>query len=68
MADISKFLDKQHEQKEFSELAEAPVDAIAGISAGDAAALKSAFGIETVRDLAENKHVLIAQAIVALAK
>ena len=68
MADISKFLDKQHEQKEFSELAESPVDAIAGISASDAAALKTAFGIKTIRDLAENKYVLVAQAIVALAK
>lgn len=68
MADISKFLDKQYEQQEFSALADAPVDAIAGVSASDAAALKTAFGIKTVRDLAENKHVLVAQAIVALAK
>lgn len=68
MADISKFLDKKYEQEDFSALADAPVDAIAGISASDADALKSALGIKTIRDLAENKHVLVAQAIIGLAK
>lgn len=66
MADISPFFDKALEQKEFSELADAPVSAIQGLSAGDAEALKKALGIETVRDLAENKFVAIAQAVVAL--
>ncbi len=68
MADITKFFDKQYEQKEFSELADAPVDSIAGVSASDAEALKSAFNIKTVRDLADNKYVKIAQAVVALSK
>ena len=66
MADISKFFDKSFEQKEFSELADAPVHAIQGLSAGDAEALKKALGIETVRDLADHKFVHIAQAVVAL--
>ena len=30
MADISQFLDKAHEQKEFSEFAELPIDALRG--------------------------------------
>ncbi len=34
MADIGKFLDRAHEQKEFAELADAPVDALQGVSAG----------------------------------
>ncbi|RYE66531.1 MAG: hypothetical protein EOO81_11395 [Oxalobacteraceae bacterium] len=68
MADITKFFDKQYEQKEFSELADAPVESISGVSASDAAALKSAFNITTVRDLADNKYVKIAQAVVALSK
>ncbi|BCM93369.1 hypothetical protein IAD21_05260 [Abditibacteriota bacterium] len=68
MADITKFFDKQYEQQEFSALADAPVDAIAGVSASDAEALKSAFGIKTIRDLADNKYVRIAQAVVALSK
>ncbi|RYX81207.1 hypothetical protein EON83_25135 [bacterium] len=68
MADITKFFDKAYEQKEFSELADAPVESISGVSEADAAALKAAFNIKTVRDLAENKYVKIAQAVVALSK
>ena len=68
MADIAKFLDKAYEQKEFAELVNAPVDALAGVSAADAQALASALGIKTVGDLATNKYVLWAQAISALSK
>jgi len=67
MADIGKFLDRAHERKEFAELAEAPVDALQGVSAGDAEALRTALNIRTIRDLATNKYVLVAQAIVGLA-
>ena len=63
MADIAKFLDKAYEGKEFSELANAPVSALQGVSDGDAEKLKAAFNIETIRDLATNKFVLWAQAI-----
>ena len=68
MADIAKFLDKAYEQKEFAELVNAPVDALAGVSEADAKALAAALGIKTVGDLATNKYVLWAQAIVALSK
>ncbi len=68
MADIAKFLDKAYEQKEFAELVNAPVDALAGISEADAKALAAALGIKTVGDLATNKYVLWAQAITALSK
>ena len=47
-------------------MAEAPVDAIQGLSEGDAEKLQQAFNVKTVRDLAENKFVRIAQAVVAL--
>jgi hypothetical protein len=67
VADISKIVDKAHEGSEFSALADAPVDALQGLSAGDADALKKALGIKTVRDLATNKYVLRAQAITNLA-
>ncbi|HEU5328112.1 MAG: hypothetical protein ACTHMJ_23010 [Thermomicrobiales bacterium] len=67
MADISKHVDKAYESKEFVELAEAPVDALEGLSAADAEALKKAFNVKTIRDLAQNKFVLRAQAIVNLA-
>ena len=68
MADVTKFFDKQYEQQEFSALADAPVEAISGLSQGDADALKQALGIKTIRDLAENKFVLVAQAVVALSR
>ena len=67
MADLARFLDKAFEVKSFEELADAPVDAIAGISKGDAEALTKALGIKTIRQLADNKYVRIAQALVTLA-
>ena len=66
MADVSQFFDKNYEQQEFNELADAPVEAIQGLSQSDAQALKQALGIDTVRELAEHKFVRIAQAVVAL--
>ena len=66
MADVSQFFDKDYEQKEFNDLADAPVEAIQGLSEGDAEKLKEAFNVKTVRDLAENKFVRVAQAVVAL--
>ena len=66
MADISKFLDKAYEGKDFTELAKAPVDALQGLSKDDAEALRKAFNIRTIRDLAESKFVRVAQAIVML--
>ncbi len=66
MADMSQFSDKDYEQKEFNELADAPVDSIQGLSQSDAEALKQALGIDTVRELAEHKFVRIAQDVVTL--
>ena len=68
VADISQFFDKAYEQQEFIQLADAPVDALQGLSEGDAKALKDALGIDTVKELAENKFVRIAQAVVALSR
>jgi nucleotidyltransferase/DNA polymerase involved in DNA repair len=68
MADMSRHLDKAYESKEFEELADAPVDALQGVSQADAEALRKSLNIKTIRDLAENKFVLRAQAIVNLAR
>lgn len=68
MANMSRHLDKAYETKDFEELADAPVDALEGVSKGDAELLQKAFGIKTVRDLGENKYFVRAQAIVHLAK
>ena len=56
-------MDKKYETKTILELVKAPVDSISGISATDAEDLKKAFGIETVKDLATNKYVMLAQAL-----
>ena len=68
MADVAKILDKAYEDKDFSELAGAPVSALQGVSESDAEHLKAAFGIDTIRELATNKFVLWAQAINVLSK
>jgi hypothetical protein len=64
---IDKFVDKKYEQMTFKEIANAPVEAIQGISEGDAKLLKEAFNVKTVSDLAKLKYVKWAQAICTLA-
>ncbi|MDF3030563.1 MAG: hypothetical protein K0R03_1121 [Moraxellaceae bacterium] len=64
---LNKALDKAYEGKSLQELAAAPVVALAGVSEADAEALQKAFGVKTIRDLAELKFVRWAQGIVALA-
>ena len=61
-----KALDKAYENASLDEILAAPVDALAGVSAGDAAALKSAFGIKTVGDLGKNRYVKTAVALAEL--
>jgi hypothetical protein len=67
MANMAKLLDKQYEEMDFEDLANAPVDALAGVSAADAAALKQAFNIKTIGDLGRNKFIGAAVAIASLA-
>jgi len=62
-----EILDKTFESSEYKNLANKPVSAISGISEKDAALLKKAFGIETIKDLSQNKYVSIAQTTVAMA-
>jgi hypothetical protein len=52
--------------RKVAELVDAPIVAL-GLSSSDADALEQALGVRTVRDLADNKHVRRAQAIVKLA-
>ncbi|MDY7088385.1 MAG: hypothetical protein SYR96_25175 [Actinomycetota bacterium] len=61
-------LDKAYESSTLAELADAPVSALAGVSDADAEALQKAFNIKTVADLAGNKYVLAAQAVISLGK
>ncbi len=68
MGDIAGKVDKAYESKSLTELADAPVDALQGVSEGDAQHLKEAFNIKTVRDLGTNKYFLWAQALTKLAE
>ncbi len=68
MGDIAGKVDKAYESRSLAELADAPVDALQGVSEGDAQHLKDAFNIKTVRDLGTNKYFLWAQAITKLAE
>ena len=67
MADLSQFPNKTYESNEVAELADAPVDALQGLSKGDVEAVQKEWGIRTVRQLAEHKFVRAAKAITLLA-
>jgi hypothetical protein len=58
--------DDQSEVDKFAGLADAPVAAL-GLSSDAADALARALDVKSVRELADNKHVRRAQAIVHLA-
>ena len=62
-----QILDKTFESKLYENLAKKPVSTISGISDEDAALLKRIFGIDTIKEMAENKYVLVAQTTVAMA-
>ncbi len=66
--DLTRYLDKKHEQKTIEEILELPVDALQGVSSKDAEALHAAFGIRTVRDLGRNKFFRIAQSLMEMAE
>jgi hypothetical protein len=68
VGDLTNKLDKAYETKPVNELADAPVEALQGVSPGDAEHLKAAFNITTIRDLGTNKFFLWAQAIAKLAE
>ena len=63
-----RYLDKKFRDKTWSEVANAPVSAINGVSEKDGVYLQRAFNIKTIQDLAENKFVRVAQTIISLAE
>ncbi|AGZ42939.1 hypothetical protein [Actinoplanes friuliensis] len=66
-ANLDKVLDKAYESSTPSELVNAPVAALAGVSDSDAELLQKAFNIKTIGDLAGNKYFRTASAIADLA-
>jgi hypothetical protein len=65
---INKAVVKAWEGKSLKEIANAPVDALQGVSAKDAELLKEAFNVKTVADFANLKFVKWAAAIAQLAE
>jgi len=65
---IQSRLDEAHETKTIAEIADAPVEALQGVSASDTDHLAAAFNIKTIRDLGTNKYFLWAQAIAKLSE
>lgn len=68
MAGIESKFDKAYETKPVTELADAPVAALQGVSDAMAATLQEALGVKTVKDLGTNKYFLWAQAVAKLAE
>lgn len=64
--DLTKGLDKAYENKSLTEILDAPVAALAGVTDKDGELLREAFGIKTVRDLGSNKYFEFASVLVAL--
>lgn len=65
---LDGLLDKKYESSSLAEILAAPVDALSGVSAGDADALRSAFNIKTVADLGKNKYFAVAVALYNLSE
>lgn len=65
---INKALMKADEGKSLKELADSPVAVLESVTESDAEHLRAAFNVKTVRDLANLKCVVRAQAIVNLAE
>ncbi|MEU5727256.1 hypothetical protein [Micromonospora sp. NPDC047738] len=65
-ADLTKLVDKAYQDRSVTELVDAPVSALAGVSDGGAKLLKEALGIVTIGDLGRNPYFRTASALVAL--
>jgi hypothetical protein len=64
---IDNIVDNAYHGKDFRELVDAPISALCGVSAEDAAAIKQAFGVTTIGQFADLKFVKWAVAIKTLA-
>ena len=65
-ADLGQFLDREWEDKSLGEILNPPVNALQGVSEGNAQALRAAFNVKPVGGLGRNKLVRAAQALTLL--
>ena len=67
-AQTRDYVDRRYEDRDVSELPDAPVEALRGLGKRGGEALHKAFGVKTIRDLATNDFVLKAQEVLKLAE
>jgi uncharacterized protein (TIGR02271 family) len=67
-AQTRKYVDRRFEDRDVNELPDAPVEALRGLGKRGGEALRKAFGVRTIRDLAINDFVLKAQELLRLAE
>lgn len=67
-ANLIKLVDKEYQDKSLTELVDAPVAALAGVSDRTATHLKDALGIKTIGDLGRSQYFRTANALVHLAE
>ena len=67
-AQTREYVDRRYEDHDVSELPDAPVEALRGLGKRGGEALRRAFGVKTIRDLATSDVVLKAQELVRLAE
>jgi hypothetical protein len=65
---LDAVLDPDYRSSPLTDLVDAPVFALSGVSEEEAAGLEQAFGIKTIGDLAANTFVRAAVAIAEMAK
>jgi uncharacterized protein (TIGR02271 family) len=67
-AQTREYVDRRYEDHDVNELPDAPVEALRGLGKRGGEALRKAFGVKTIRDLATNDFVLKAQEVLRLAE
>ena len=67
-AQTREYVDRRYEDRDLNELPDAPVEALRGLGKRGGEALRNAFGVKTIRDLATNDFVLKAQEVLKLAE
>ena len=65
---LDAVLDPEFQNSALSDLVNAPVSALSGVSDEEAEGLRQAFGIETIGDLADNQFIRAAVAIREMGK
>jgi hypothetical protein len=65
---LDAVLDPEFQSADLTDLVNAPVTALSGVSEAEAEGLRLAFGIETIADLAANTFVRAAVAIADMAR